>query len=1440
MVVGEDFWLRIPMNNESAGRHLCMDDVEVIHAWLESGYGGCWTLPLETDGEQLEGVAVKVPGSRLGLGTYAVVMAGKFVNGGHFRTKRQLFIRLVDREEQADAKPTMFNEEKAYWAGPAVLSGMLSRDGLNTYELAVLHGYDGTLEQFLAQAGIELQDFMVTKAKLSREVQTQLDKGSEKAINPAGDYDAEAEYSVNEMVYDEVTNSSYVSKQSVNVGHAVTDTDWWMKVLDGNYVHTTIQAIMTAAQATLDEAKQDTIDATAAALAAKQDTEQATAAANAVAAQKVADAQIGYYVCETAAGTATKQTTSDVIGEDHFAVPYAGGAVKIKMEHANTSTDAVYLQFGTNTNTKRKLYYNGEDVSQSNTWDDGEVISVYLDPAANNGAGGYMASNAQGGGASSKKVIPPTATGKKIATNGTSIGSVSTDENYQYAKYAVNEGDYVMISGAGVSTYRLWAIAKANNDIIDNAEASVVEENLLIKIPADGKWIVINNNNVLYPNPEWYHIKAGKDAHELLTESYLRRGTIRLKLGQPYDTNQNVKTADGEQLRMTKEVGAMNLFGEVAIGDLMAHSNNTYEAQKAVSLYDGTKNPYYTEGDYAIGRPATATIAFTADSATIEALTEAVPITVNIVGNACTVDVTSASDAASVATAVKDAFDALSVEGWELLDDENGTLILRSLTALKTTPTVTSSVGASGITITSTTAAGNDNLSQYDGSAWAAVSLATWVTDTSTDDPDTMWKTLTLDDLLAYTEQDYVSKLYGEFGNNDDGSISQEVVTNELFDYSQFDLATYGKKNTRAINIENGKWDNQSGAQGWIFLFPAKKGQVFKIKARNSTGTQYTFLHSYNVAKNTDADYAAGYTTTVRISAGDTVYVEAPEGAAYLYVLWATGGTAYSVESVGVRYPKLEKIEEDVAELKSIPITSLGYTTTPQGVAGNEISGSKETWSPSSTYYGYWFNVTDYVGCYIKFNTTPSRCMFTSIKPTNESEAPIPGSMLGEGVVFNSGRYIRIPNPREEGGEVWFWIYTHSNSGTFYSISDIFILQKDDSVAQDLDDTLDDNLLYYRSNLIKKARYTNDNKTAFGLLHFSDLHGDDIAFVEINNYISKYKELFDDIIETGDRVYLTSSNYIMPISNDILFALGNHDGATESGGHSDGKGKQWCFNNFFASHLEAWGVGTEDGVQMPEGYNVEGDPHQYAMYWYKDYADVRLITLDCMHHLGRDNNLTDESQELWFKDTLDDAKVKGKKVIVACHYYLDHWNGDYERWNDTTHKWEYNFVTDLENNTGGRVMDAATGKPVHFHIGFPTDLNTDLDKTWSSMSIVQNGTEYPTGTNRFGDILSEWIAGGGDFVAWICGHTHINLMFYPTKYPNILNITVPSAGTRRNSGALNSREDGVIRRMCANAYFVNGDYLSVIRVGWNQSYRTLIPFNWITINYKTGEVISEG
>lgn len=63
--------------------------------------------------------------------------------------------------------------------------------------------------------------------------------------------------------------------------------------------------------------------------------------------------------------------------------------MKIKMTKVNT-TNNVTLKIGTE--TAKTLLYNGETVSASNTWEEGEVISVYYDGTY------YQASNAQGGG----------------------------------------------------------------------------------------------------------------------------------------------------------------------------------------------------------------------------------------------------------------------------------------------------------------------------------------------------------------------------------------------------------------------------------------------------------------------------------------------------------------------------------------------------------------------------------------------------------------------------------------------------------------------------------------------------------------------------------------------------------------------------------------------------------------------------------------------------------------------------------------------------------------------------------------------------------------------------------------------------------------------------------------------------------------------------------
>ena len=99
---------------------------------------------------------------------------------------------------------------------------------------------------------------------------------------------------------------------------------------------------------------------------------------------------VGYYTCNTAANTPGKEVTT---GNSGYVLPTNGGAMKIKMTKVNTANN-VTLKIGTE--TAKTLLYNGETVSASNTWEEGEVISVFFDGT------NYQASNAQGG--SNKKI----------------------------------------------------------------------------------------------------------------------------------------------------------------------------------------------------------------------------------------------------------------------------------------------------------------------------------------------------------------------------------------------------------------------------------------------------------------------------------------------------------------------------------------------------------------------------------------------------------------------------------------------------------------------------------------------------------------------------------------------------------------------------------------------------------------------------------------------------------------------------------------------------------------------------------------------------------------------------------------------------------------------------------------------------------------------------
>ena len=95
--------------------------------------------------------------------------------------------------------------------------------------------------------------------------------------------------------------------------------------------------------------------------------------------------QIGYYECDTAAGTAAKAITV------HNYSLFAGGSMKVKFVNKNTANNAT---LNINSKGAKALYYQGERASSTNSWDEGEVVEIYYDGTS------YYANNVNGGSGS--------------------------------------------------------------------------------------------------------------------------------------------------------------------------------------------------------------------------------------------------------------------------------------------------------------------------------------------------------------------------------------------------------------------------------------------------------------------------------------------------------------------------------------------------------------------------------------------------------------------------------------------------------------------------------------------------------------------------------------------------------------------------------------------------------------------------------------------------------------------------------------------------------------------------------------------------------------------------------------------------------------------------------------------------------------------------------
>ena len=250
------------------------------------------------------------------------------------------------------------------------------------------------------------------------------------------------------------------------------------------------------------------------------------------------------------------------------------------------------------------------------------------------------------------------------------------------------------------------------------------------------------------------------------------------------------------------------------------------------------------------------------------------------------------------------------------------------------------------------------------------------------------------------------------------------------------------------------------------------------------------------------------------------------------------------------------------------------------------------------------------------------------------------------------------------------------------------------------------------------------------LLHFSDVHGSDVNYERVMDYHKLYKDLIDDVINTGDLVSDYYEDGIVSLSDisgfeNVLNVIGNHDTRKRNSEYSDSR--QWseyagkdAYDRYIAPYIENWGDENNPIVQ-PQNAASAG-----KCYFYKDYAakKIRLITIDNMVMLTSSANF-DAGQIDWFEAVLADALQNEMTVVVAMH--------------------------------------------------FPND-NGVIDCAFSGYGQTPGGGAWATSEiNKYFAAVAEFKRDGGEFACWICGHSHRSLLGYPNGHQDQLIVCVGSA-----------------------------------------------------------------
>ena len=330
--------------------------------------------------------------------------------------------------------------------------------------------------------------------------------------------------------------------------------------------------------------------------------------------------------------------------------------------------------------------------------------------------------------------------------------------------------------------------------------------------------------------------------------------------------------------------------------------------------------------------------------------------------------------------------------------------------------------------------------------------------------------------------------------------------------------------------------------------------------------------------------------------------------------------------------------------------------------------------------------------------------------------------------------------------------------------------------------------------MLQQVRYSSASKSAkdtVTLLHFSDIHGDADRTERILKFAADHSDAIDDVLFTGDLVeadWGDDSQWWGTVgAGGVLVTLGNHDYIEQGGDFdqsSDYKTMDEAYDRYFGG-FSSWGA-------------VAGGTKR--TYWYKDYASsskyggngVRLIGLDLVLEWGVAPE--DSAQYLWFQQTLASARTAGRSVVIAEHFPA------------------FNQAP-LEDAGPWYHVDYAYGQKSRWKVA----------------------SHWP-------DAVEAFVDAGGEFVCWLAGHTHSDLLSVNSEYPSQMFVVIDTGNPGKASPFSDTaRAADTPTQDCFNVIGIDTRLktIRIVRIGASENMR-MQRKKALCINYANATIVGMG